>query len=419
MMSTETILLQPRPYARAAGKLLLLPLLPLRKPCQLPSELWFEIFKRSSGDQSRALLALMGTCKQFQELARPLLYEAPKFIRISSFAHFHSKLKQGDAQWDSIRRIPFSTPARWVYSLDLSEMAVAGQAEALVLDSLLTGLFPLVPFLTRLSMPSEPFTVLSRRAISSLCNREGITNIRFLARIAYVPWMTNPNEDSLLTLIRSCRNLEELEVIAQGLDPSELDTSNQDQLFSPCEALDLPHLSVLTLISDYASPLLSALLCSPLPSLRKLTMSPYHDVSSSVSQMVTTHGNGLKSLLLLTPKSWPTKLHPSPSNLLQGCPNLRHLSLELPVPALVLTTSHSLEILSIPRPTAHSWAVLERLLPRLPVLCAVRARDVRWLRKGLNSRAQESGVQAEMREWRRRLARRGVRVLDSDWKDIE
>jgi len=44
---------------------------------------------------------------------------------------------------------------------------------------------------------------------------------------------------------------------------------------------------------------------------------------------------------------------------------------------------------------------------------------VRWLRKGMGLRAQEAGVQGEMREWRRRLLRRGIRVLDAEWKECE
>jgi hypothetical protein len=46
-------------------------------------------------------------------------------------------------------------------------------------------------------------------------------------------------------------------------------------------------------------------------------------------------------------------------------------------------------------------------------------REVRKLKKGLSSRAQEAGVQGEAMEWRRRLLRRGVRVLDADWSEFD
>jgi len=232
-------------------------------------------------------------------------------------------------------------------------------------------------------------------------------------------------------LLRCCRNLQVLEIIGQGLDPMELEFSSAGAdlelpaFFTP---LNLQHLHTMTLLSVHSSPLLLSLLNSPLPSLRKLMITPYDDISyptSLVSQFIDIHGQFLRSLLLYTPKSWPTRLRPSPRTLLHTSPNLRHLSLENPVPALTpppyysLSTSHPLQILSIPRPNAEIWKTLETLLPSLPSLRAVRARDVRWLRPGMTSRALEAGVQGEMREWRRRLARRGIKVLDADWKESE
>ena len=88
------------------------------------------------------------------------------------------------------------------------------------------------------------------------------------------------------------------------------------------------------------------------------------------------------------------------------------------MPALTVCSiypKHPLQILSIPRPDARFLSVLESLLPKLPGLKVVRARDIRWLRAGMSSHAREAGVQGEMREWRRRLARRGISVLDATW----
>ncbi|THV01463.1 hypothetical protein K435DRAFT_655416, partial [Dendrothele bispora CBS 962.96] len=78
-----------------------------------------------------------------------------------------------------------------------------------------------------------------------------------------------------------------------------------------------------------------------------------------------------------------------------------------------------LEILTLPRPTHTSFTLLRTVLPTTPNLRAVRARDVQWLRKGMGLRAMEAGVQGEMSEWRRKLTRRGVRVVDGEWKDAE
>jgi len=45
MSSTDTVLLRPRPYAKYAGVLLLVPLLPQQKPLKpLPAEIWADIF---------------------------------------------------------------------------------------------------------------------------------------------------------------------------------------------------------------------------------------------------------------------------------------------------------------------------------------------------------------------------------------
>lgn len=68
-MSTDTILLQPRPYARVSGRLLLLPLLPLKKPIKpLPVELWHQIFALALLDDEDTILArsLLTVCKAFK-----------------------------------------------------------------------------------------------------------------------------------------------------------------------------------------------------------------------------------------------------------------------------------------------------------------------------------------------------------------
>ena len=68
-MSTDTILLQPRPYARVPGRLLLLPLLPLKKPVKpLPAELWHQIFALALLDDESHILArsLLIVCNAFK-----------------------------------------------------------------------------------------------------------------------------------------------------------------------------------------------------------------------------------------------------------------------------------------------------------------------------------------------------------------
>ncbi|KAF5384992.1 hypothetical protein D9615_001181 [Tricholomella constricta] len=427
MSASHSILLSPRPYAQFSGKLLLLPLLPSPKPLKpLPTEIWSEIvayvllFEGTTGVAG----TLLRICKGFTRIALPLVYACVTIPTFVSLERFQQRLHSAEQKWDSIRRIPYSTPGRWVQALDLSKLAFSGQAQALQFDSILTKLFPLVPFLAHLSM--NPSFVLSRRAMVALGERDGAINLRSLEGISYIPGrMALWEYDPLLQLLRQCVNLEEFDVIGQGPDPAELEFTFQDSDDLPpgsFRPLHLPNLHTITLLSMHSSPLMMALLFSPLPSLRKITLTPYDDIpypSSLVSQFISVHGETLRSLLLFTPKAWPTRLHPSPSTLLETCPNLRHLSLENPLPPLNFSGHHSLQIISIPRPNDSFWRGLEKILPQLPRLSVLRTRDVRWLRKGMNTIAQGAGVQGEMKEWRKRLGRNGIRLVDADWSDIK
>jgi hypothetical protein len=69
-MSTQSILLRPRPYAQFSGTLLLLPLLPHRNPVKpLPSEIWTAIFAYAlQYDEEETILAasLVRVCKGFK-----------------------------------------------------------------------------------------------------------------------------------------------------------------------------------------------------------------------------------------------------------------------------------------------------------------------------------------------------------------
>ena len=352
---------------------------------------------------------------------------------VTSVEKFTSRLYDADQKWDSIRRIPYSTPGRWVQQLDLSCLPFISQPEAFLLDSLLTRLFPLIPFLVQLAL--NPSFVLSRRATQALVKQDGSSNLRRLTGISYKPSLDSPMTDAndvLVQLLASCSSLEELEVVGPGLDSTDLETSafTDEEIPLPAtfKPLNLPRLHTMTLFSLHSSPLMFILIHSSLPALRKLRVTPYDDIpypASLVSRLIAAHGSSLRSLLLETPKSWPTRSHPSPITLLHTCPDLSHLSLENPLPDLSMpsddraTKPHPLRILSIPRPKADYWRTLEKYIPHLPNLTVVRARDVRWLRRGMTLHAQGAGVQGEMRDWRRRLARRGITVLDADWNECE
>ena len=299
------------------------------------------------------------------------------------------------------------------------------------IDSLLASLFPLTPFMEGLAL--SPALPLSRRVLASLTNRDGNSNLRTLTGVCYIAAFSSTisvEEDPLVRLLRTCRQLERLEVFGNDMEPADAEPDTQKAVEIPIMnmMLNLPRLHTLTVLSMPSSSLLHALLNATLPRLRALYITPYDDVPypmALTTQFLDVHGSLLSTLSLITPKSWPTSFRPSPSTLFHTCPNLRHLSLENPLPALLPPDSTDpgqveipLQILSIPRPNHDFWRTLEALLPWLPSLSVVRMRDVRWLRKGLSLHAQEAGVQGEMRMWRQRLAKRGICLVDGEWKDM-
>lgn len=426
----STILLSPRPLARYPGHFLLLPLLPYRPSLKpLPSEIWSKILayvyqhydcELPGSLVQRDLLrqGLLLVCKDLKDVALPLFYEHVYINSLARLERFAENLRVSDQKWDSIRRIPYSTPGRWVQTLDLRELDIASPAEAYRLDNALNLLFPLLPFLIRFMV--SPSIVLSRRAVGGIATRPETVHLRVLKGIRFES-SSHVEPDHFVELLRACVGLEELSVIGTGVDMLDSSVSQEPLPFKP---LHLPHLRKLVLLSLPCSPVMYALLHSPLPSLRHLTISPCDDTAvpcSLVPRFIHAHGAQLSSLHLFTAKTWPATSSPSPPTLLTSCPALHHLSLETPLPILMLPAfadaePHPLCILSLPRPRPEFLAVLEALLPRLPALNTIRTRDVRWLRPGMSARAQQAGVQGEMVEWRRRFGRRGIQIVDSDWK---
>jgi len=194
--------------------------------------------------------------------------------------------------------------------------------------------------------------------------------------------------------------------------------------------LHLPRLNILCISALPICPLFLTLLRTPLPALRHMVVIPYSDVHTApqLGALLTAHGRKLISLSISTTRHLPvspTTSDTRPLALLGFCPELQYLALDHPLPALAPPAAqsnerpqlHPLRVLTIPRPNARFLRELEVLLPHLPALSVIRARTVRWLRAGVSGKALEAGVQGEMREWRRRFARKGVRVVDGEWHD--
>jgi len=355
---------------------------------------------------------------------------------------FAVRLHAADKQWDSLRRIPYSTPGRWVQDLDLSSLDC--RHTGLAADELLTKLFPLLPFMNTFALNAT--ITPSRRVLAALTFRDGCQHLKFLKGIqAPAARPTSQahysalalDSDPLVQLVRNSPCLEEIEIHGPGFDSLEVDFAFQFAGVLPPTELEGPEpvlqinyplkldsLKSLSMLSTHASPLMFALLSSELPCLQRLAVTPYDDLphpTSLVSEFIRVHGSTLRSLHFYTPKdTWPTISHPSPSDILFTCPNLTHLSLEFPLPELKIpqhanpSDAHPLQILSIPRPNQRCYQAVSAIVSSLKNLRVVRTRDVRWLRRGIASQAMETGTQGEMREWRRRLAVRGVTLLDAD-----
>jgi hypothetical protein len=363
----------------------------------------------------------------------------------SALEKFAVQLCSSDQRWDSIRRIPYSTPGRWVRELDLSEIAPSS-VEFLSVDTHLTRLLPLLPSLTNLYLIPE--MVLSNRALAALQCKDGIGELRslkglkisVLGELASVLPPFVSNFDPIAQLLWHCPRLEQLEILCTDTVNPELESvmdldnlgllRDEESTLSLPPSLHLPHLKSLRLSALPICPLLLTLLCTPLPELRHIVVTPYSDVHTApqLGALLAAHGRNLISLSISTSRHLPispTMGDARPLALLGSCPELQYLALDHPLPELASPTAqsderpqpHPLRVLTIPRPSARFLHELEVLLPRLPALSVVRARTVRWLRAGVAGKALEAGVQGEMHEWRRRFARKGVRVVDGEWRD--
>ncbi|KAI0003363.1 hypothetical protein BJV74DRAFT_813412 [Russula compacta] len=455
---TPAIFLRPRPLARTPGSFILLPLLPRPRPVQpLPAEVWSKVLSyvvddgeegRMGVGERRTLLRekwqLLFVCRTWVNVVLPLLYSGVHIFTVSALQKFVAHLSSSDRRWDSIRRIPYSTPGRWVRMLDLSEIKLVHSTDLLSVDSNLTRLFSLLPFLTSLYLIPE--ILLSNRALSALQCKDGIGGLCSLKGFKVsvpggpaLPQSLAPGPDPVIQLLRSCPCLEQLEIACMDvLGPDlesvldlDLDLFRDEAEVNLPPPLHLPNLKVLCISAIPICPLFLTLLRMPLPALRHLELTPYSGQhTAQVSALLAAHGRSLISLRINTPRHLPTSTGdvPPPPPILTSCPELRHLALGQPLPVLTLPAltqdgesprPHPLHVLTIPRPSARFLREVEALLPRLPSLTVVRARAVRWLRAGVSGKALEAGVQGEMHEWRRRLARRGVRLVDSEWRDPE
>lgn len=327
----------------------------------------------------------------------------------------------------------------------------------------------MLPFLQQLLL--HPTVMLTRRAMSSIADTETALSLVHLTGI-HIPASTQPRaraslEDPLTNLVRCCVNLRHIELLGTGLDVDSDVEDDPDTI--PPQGVNLPYLYSMAVLHVPYCPLLRTLANSELPSLRALTISLYTSAPHTDStKFFDAHASKLTGLTLFSAQTWPPTSTHAPPDILLRTPNLVYLSLpssahRLIAPATKVTINcpiestpptspppgshripassspsailaspssshssstmrdrvslspHPLRTLSIPRPTPE---LLSRVVePIFKELREVHVREVRYLRRGMGKGAEGAGNSASMTEWRRRLARRGVRVIDALGKD--
>lgn len=294
-----------------------------------------------------------------------MLYAHPALRSQQTLAMFRDTLVAGDKRWDAIRRIQYSTPGRWVRSLDLSALAPSSITSRLAVDTALTQVFALTPFLDDLRL--NPKIALSRRALKCLQDHCAHSLHRITGLSIPDSGPGSAFSDPVTELLMRARNLHELEVVGGGFedieDEVDLPSPDDDSLASSSGSLPL---RTLALIAIPHSSIFPFLLKQQLPQLRHLTMTAYHveqvdeQVAAAhamgiavaaggpglvggfpgpqpshpqVNEAATTalfldaHGSNLETLTLLTAPDWPPIPLTLPRNLLESCPNLRLLNL--------------------------------------------------------------------------------------------
>ncbi|CAE6467968.1 unnamed protein product [Rhizoctonia solani] len=488
----EVLLLRPN-----QKKLLLLcPLLPPSptfadgsakgRRLRLPAEAWQRVLAfamqaeddeaSSRGPTDVGKVRYLLICKSFQTLATPMLYSSARIYTLHGLGLFANTLANADAKWDSIRRIPYSAPGRWVQSLSLAQLA---PCSSLAVDSNLVRALPIMPFLTAIELDGR--YVMSWR-VAALIPRslKVLRGIRVKEEIRF-EGLKNSEDDALTALVCSLPSLEELSVEGPGMDieGDEVFEDEGPESQSAQVPVDLPKLKKLTLLDCPHTAIYRMLTKASLPALRDLTLTttPTLQITPPVpepgvdhepivdhiaftqptptSNFLSRHGSTVHRLSLVPSQQWPPSPAPAPEDLLLLCPEVRELTLCMPLPSRLLppestkprgaapmsplfarlalspepnarpstppapstspTPSYPLAALTVPVPTQAFLACLTS--SSLRNLREVRFSSAKWLRKGMGRTAQGTGVNGEMMRWRRELKRGGIKVLDSEGKE--
>lgn len=356
-------------------------------------------------------------------------------------------------KWDDTRLHPHSVPGRYISTLDLSTLSDGYFGPHVTsLSKACAVLLPLLPNLQHLKLPGGTGwgiipcqTILDSPFVSRLRALEGV--------------QISDLEDGgdICRLLGSMTRLEMLSILGPG---SSIFTSPPP---TSSHSADLRYLHTLTLDGVQRGPVLSLLIHSELPSLRRLLITSYNETISDLTTLfLSTHGHKLLSVTFLPTREWPT-IHPTPPlNILTLCPNLDELVILIPNSALQkkmelargltgeLAKGHSLRKLTLPkwldrvsaspnaspiplsstlnqagtgerrrvRPPSGNPFLATILLSPPPNLRQIRIDGFSWVSPRLGRAAQHAGAGGETRTWAGYAERRGIELVDGEGKTM-
>ncbi|KZT52884.1 hypothetical protein CALCODRAFT_511772 [Calocera cornea HHB12733] len=431
-MATATLIIDPlssspphttflTPVKTRQSLLLLLPLLPVLHLQPLPTELWARIVTLAirrdqhdmrSEEDERWRWSVVRVCKWWKRVALPELYAYPYIPSITTFDSLLSHLRLTDSLWSPLHRLPYSIPASWIRTLDLSLLPPhLTNRQLLQLNNSLQSLWPMLPRLEEVAL--KPEWMVCAGVAKGL--GENCPGLRKVKGGTWREDRTGRGEDPVIALLKACKLLEEVEIYGTGMPTLPLPITGRYH----GEPLRMDHLHTLSLIGLPYAPFIDILLASPLPALRTLTVTPYTgERGELITPFLAAHGPKLTSLSFARGPEWPSLPIAPPSNLLLLCPDLRDLTLLHPLPTALdpplRGTLHPLEHISVPRPlvTQEYATFLRSGIPygALQSLKLVKLLEFRWL-KALG-RAGDTGARRGMIDTAVLLRKRGVRVVD-------
>lgn len=274
------------------------------------------------------------------------LYLDPIFTSPSALSSFSRSLHQADQRWDNLRRSLHSEPGSLVRSLDLSPLYSSSslnvnspshstpqfQEQPWMLNTQLSALLPLLPFLQRLALPTAGHSLIGAGAfLRALKASECAAELRSLQGLGLLMngLVDGEGRDPVASLLGGLPNLQDLGIIGGGaLDLPPWDITPETH---PQPNLVLDDLLSLSLRGVANGLLLHSLVAAELPSLRSLALTSYHTVEHDLTTaFLERHGPKLRSLTFLPLPDFPKPDLPLPVHTLRLCPDLRSLTLNYP-----------------------------------------------------------------------------------------